>query len=145
MRTRTAHAMRMCSVAGVGVLAALAVPDVRALYRLHLITRALAPESSTSAVRALDDVEQAARGCGVFVARRHDVGEAGAIQIVIDESPWYVCPDPSNDAWIAMPAALSGDGPEPDAAFYWLLKPTDAESAVPTRAWAAFLDANPRR
>jgi len=44
---------------------------------------------------------------------------------------------------MAVPAALSSDNPEPDPAFQWHLKPTDAETTVPTPAWAAFLDANP--
>jgi hypothetical protein len=83
--TRTAHAVRACSLAGTGALAALAVADVRTLYRLHRITLALAPT-------------------------RH----------VASRAPWAASSRPRADAGHSPP-----------------------ETAVPTRGWAAFRDANP--
>jgi hypothetical protein len=114
------------------------------------VTSAQLPQTVTGhplAIRtpgsALWTIEKAARACGLLAERVPDLYEAGAVRITLDGTNWYICPDPASHGWRAIPAALTGNGPEPDPAFTVHLAPSQGEATVPTRAWASFLAGDP--
>jgi hypothetical protein len=101
-----------------------------------------APAGTPVVREALSAMEFAARGCGVF-AGHYRTTSLAAVRIRVDEATYFLSLDDNSGAWLATPAALTGDHPEPDPDFTSILSCMDHETSVPTFAWARFLIGEP--